>query len=368
MQARLKISIRLITILLWTATSVMNGQILKDTLSVRMIKKDIGFIYNYQFAEAKQECENINKLYPGHPVTYLLKGMITYWENYPMVPTSRAREVFEDNLRKCIDLCEEKSPDETEYILSNLCARGLLLLYLSENNLNMEVIPLAGSTYKYIRRSFDLTTIYPDFFFFTGIYNYTREAFPEAYPIYKPAAILFPRGNKVNGINELQTASVEAIFLKAESLLFLSSIFLKYESNYTEANYYIKRLNELYSENIHFKVIYIKNLLLLKEYDKAERLLNLSESTRNNSFFDAELIILKGILLEKKYNNFKEARQQYLEGANEIASFGEYGHEFTAYAYFGLSRISKIDGDKQNMELYRKEATELADIKGINFD
>ena len=70
--------------------------------------------------------------------------MVTYWENYPLITTSAARETFEDDMRKCIELCDKNknTSAEVETLLVNLCARGLLLLYYTDNNLSLDVFPL----------------------------------------------------------------------------------------------------------------------------------------------------------------------------------------------------------------------------------
>ena len=142
------------------------------------------------------------------------------------------------NMQNCIALCEKKvkGQDEPEYLLINLCARCMLLLYYTDNDLTSEVFPLTMGTYKYLRRSFNYTSVYSDFYFFTGLYNYYREAYPEAYPVYKTMAFLFPKGSKNKGLRELQTAAKNSIFLKADSYSFLSGICIYFESNYLKAS------------------------------------------------------------------------------------------------------------------------------------
>ena len=233
-----------------------------------------------------------------------------------------------------------------EILLVNLCARGLLLLYYTDNYLSFDVFPLATSTYQYIRRSFDFTTHYSDFYFFTGVYNYYREAYPEAYPVYKPLAFLFPKGSKVKGLEELQIVSKNSIILKAEAFSFLSAIFLTFENNYQQATYYSKSLHMLYPDNPEYLGSYIKNLLLIKQYDEAEMEMLSSNTSQSNSFFRAQMSIFNGILQEKKYHDIKKAQQFYSRGIEDITIFGSYGNEYAAYAYFGLSRISEINGDK----------------------
>jgi len=352
------------------STTSLNGQFLKDSTSINLIKKGIDYVYNFQFNNAEKVGGELLKLYPGHPVIWLFRGMITYWENYPLIPTSEARASFEEDLKKCIELCDKnKNPaTEAEILLVNLCARGLILLYYADNDLSLEVFPLANSTYHCIRRSFDFTTQYSDFYFFTGVYNYYREAYPEAHPVYKTLAFLFPKGSKVKGLEDLQVVAKNSIVLKAEAYSFLSLIYLSFENNYRQAAFYSKSLHGIYPDNPEYLGAYIKNLLLIKQYDEAEKEILSSVAYLKNPFFQAQVTIFKGILQEKKYHDIKQAQQFYLKGIKDISEFRSYGDEYAAYSYFGLSRISGINGDVDNQKMYRKLALKLADFKNIDFD
>jgi hypothetical protein len=370
LNARYKISIILTGLILYLNTTYSDGQILKDSTSIGLIKRGIGFVYNFQFDNANKVSEELGKMYPGHPVNYLFKGMITYWENYPLITTSVARESFEETMKKCIDQCDNiKNPaDEAEILLVNLCARGLLLLYYTDNYLSLEVFPMAASTYQCIRHSFNYTAHNSDFYFFTGVYNYYREAYPDAHPVYKTLAFLFPKGSKSKGLEDLEVVAKNSIMLKAEAYSFLTSIFLNFENNYQQATFYSKSLHEVYPDNPEYLGSYIKNLLLIKEYSEAEREILISGSKLKNPFFRAQVTIFKGILEEKKYHDNNQAEQLYQKGIKDISIFRSYGNEYAAYAYFGLSRISKINGDNDKMEMYHKLALKLADFKNIDFN
>jgi hypothetical protein len=362
--------IKCVSVGLCLSIGTLNAQILHDTTSFNLIKKGIDYIYNFRFKEANEVYNKLNQSYPGHPVGYLFRGIITYWKNYPLLPSSPERINYESDMRKCIELCEAKhnASDESEFLLANLCARGMLLLFYADNDLSMEVFPLATSTYPHLRRSFDFTSVYNDFYFFTGLYNYYREAYPEAYPLYKTFAFIFPKGDKAKGLKELQTAAKNSIVLKAESASFLSLIYLSFENNYKEASHYSGYLHKLYPANIQYLASYIKSLLLIKQYDEAERLIKTNEAVTTNSYFQAQLSIFKGILQEKKYMNPESAQQFYNSGVRSMNQFGEYGYEYIAYAYFGLSRIYATKGDIKSNKIFRKKALEKADFKKVDFD
>jgi hypothetical protein len=371
LKRRFRIPIIIVILAFILSGSTLKAQILRDSASLRLVRDGIENIYNFRFKDADQVCKKLTISYPGHPVIYLLQGMIKYWENFPLLPSSEMRQSFESDMRKCIELCEAKKNkgEEAEYLLANLSSRGMLLLFYAENNLSGEVIPLSTSTYQYIMKSFNYTSSYNDFYFFTGLYNYYRERYPEIYPIYRVVVFLFPKGDKEKGLMELNIVADNSIFLKAEAASFLSSIYSSFENDFSKASDYSKSLHELYVNNHQYLALYIKNLLLTKRYDEAEKLI-ISESGRfqGNSFYNAEFTILSGILHEKKYNNTKIAEQYYLEGIKELASFGHIGNEFSAYGYFGLSRVSQNSGDKNTRKTYRKKALELADFKNIDFD
>jgi hypothetical protein len=362
--------LRCMGLVIFLGLASVDAQILRDTTTLSMVKENVDYIYNLQFTDAHDVYTRIIRIYPNHPIVFLLRGIMTYWENYPMLYTSLSRASFEEDMFQCIRLSESnKNPDyEVEYLLANLCARGMLLMFYDDNDLIMKVIPLTTSTYKHLKRAFDLTTVCSDLFYFTGGYNYYREAYPRAYPVYKPFLMLFPSGNTELGIKELQKACANSIVLKAESYSLLSSIYLNFENKYQESLDYYRVLQNEYPENELYINLYVKDLLLMKLYNEAEKLILSSHDSKGNKFYQAQRMILYGILLEKKYHDYKRAQQNYNDGIRIISSYGRYGNAFAALAYFGLSRISESNGETHNKKIYRKEAMKLTDFESINFD
>ncbi|MEI7502076.1 MAG: hypothetical protein WCJ61_02220 [Paludibacter sp.] len=358
----------LVSLLIGTATT--NAQLLHDSTALNLIKKNIDCIYNHQFDEAQVMYSKIQKSHPGHPITYLLKGLQTYWKNYPMLAETPASSSFEKDLRQCIQLSKKNNNPkyEAEYLMYNLCARGMLLKYYQENGLSMDVIPLASSTYDYLSKSFKFTNESADLYYFTGTYNYYREAYPNTYPIYKSLVFLFPHGNMKTGLKEMQNAAANAVVLRAESYFLLTSIYLSFENNYAQAIKYSKSLHDIYPNNDLYMATYIKNLLLVKQYNDAEKHINASLKVVDNKYFQAQLLIFKGIIQEKKYHDNTLAKQYYSLGVSKISAFGEYGSEYLSYAYFGLSRISDVKSEAIAGKQYREKALKLAVFKNVNFD
>ena len=365
-----KIVIKVIWLSVFLSSMPVHAQLLQDTASLNLIKEDVDYIYNLQFNDAREVYSKIIKSYPEHPIVFLLRGIMTYWENYPMLHTSPSHVSFEEDMHECIRLSEKnENPDyEAEYLLADLCARGMLLTFYSDNDLILEVTPLTISTYKHLRRAFDFTSACADLYYFTGTYNYYREAYPKIYPVYKSLAFLFPHGDMETGIQQLHTAAINSVVLGAESCYLLTWIYLSFENKLPESLFYCRTLAEKHPENGLYVDIYIRNLLLMKKYSEAEKQISNATQIEGNKFFQAQLLILKGILQEKRYHDNKLARHFYNEGISEISVFGAYGNEYAAYAYFGLSRVSDDTDEKHTRKIYRKEAMKLADFKKINFD
>lgn len=351
---------------------ISSGQVMKDSSSVNLIREGIRCIYNMEFTEAEKVYAELERRHHDHPVCDLYRGMMIYWKKFPLIPSSPFRTVYEQTLHACIEKSEpDKYPSAgygTEYLLANLSARGLLLLFYADNGLSSEVMPLASQTYRPLMHSMKLTEECPDLYFFSGIYNYYRDAYPRVRPIYKAVAFLFPQGNMKKGIEQLEICAQRSMALQAEAFSMLAWIRMHFENDYQKSLPYCRILTEKYPANPNFKGMYIKNLLLLKRYDEAEKVINMQSEADTNSYYRAQLNLFKGLLQEKKYKNYDLARELYRATINAMLVFGEYGKEFQSYAYFGLSRITQSDEAKQEKRVYRRKATELSDFKKMTFD
>jgi hypothetical protein len=347
----------------------LSGQILKDTCSLKLIKQGVDEIYNCQFDKANDVYGKLQSTYPGHPVLYLYRGMMTYWKYFPLTPSSHASQTFRNDMLTCIDLCEERRllPGEPEFLLADIGARGLLLTYFSDNDLKRKMIPMASKTYQDVMRSFDYTGLYADFYFVTGLYKYYRETYPIVHPVYQLIAKLFPEGNREEGLTELKIAAQNAIFLKAEAYSFLSGIFIGYENNYPAAYQYSKSLFEQYPLNNEFLAIYVKNLLLMKRYDEAEKMLSQNRDTEN-LWFQVQKTIFQAVIQEKKYHNLEQAESLYKTGIYDAGEFSDFANEYLSFSYFGLSRIMKVKREIRLSNSYHKKAIDLATSKEINFN
>jgi hypothetical protein len=362
----------IIAVIICLHSSTAKTQILNDTAAIRILTDGMQHIYNLEFDNATTAYEVLSRLYPDHPVLNLYNGMKIYWENFPMLPNSETRTIFEMEMRKCIEISNNDncpSPQyEAEYLLSNICARGFLMLFFSDNDLSSEVTPLVKSSYRILMRTFNYTSSCPDFYYFTGIYNYYRDAYPQVYPIYKAVAFMFPPGDLELGLRQLELCGKNSIALKAEAYAILSWIRMNFETNFNEALPWSKHLAVQYPSNPLYKIYYIKNLLLLKKYEDAEMIISNLGIAGENRFCIAAITIFNGIIQEKKYRNDDAAASLFRNGIDKLSAFGAFANEYAGYGYLGLSRISERKGDVHERRINHRKAMDLVDFKGITFN
>lgn len=366
-QTLIKIIPAIIILCLSLDPGPVSAQVLSDSSAVALLRNGINDIYNFRFGEAGKILETINTKYQGNPVTYIYKGMMLYWENYPLSPGNPKSRNFEAQLRAGLRVAESKEgwENDPEMLLLDLCGRALLLLYYTDNDMHNEVIPLAFSTYKYIRKAFDFDSSYQDFSYFTGIYNYYREAYPEHHPVYKAMAVFFPHGDKEKGLKELEYSSEKSVFLRAEAYIMLSWIDIYYEQKYGDALNYGKTLFTLYPDNLYFKGEYIKILILLKKYDEAERLIR-SSTGEDNGYYQGQLAVFNGLLEEKKYHDYTAAEEFYKKGTAVAQGYGAFGEEFADYGRAGLKRVKDLKEGKSPDR--RKKNKDDANLDILSFD
>jgi hypothetical protein len=348
-----------------------DGQVLQDQQVFDKIKKGVVCIYNFQFEDASEISLYIDKKCGECSLSYLFRGMEIYWNNFPLTPGSKNAEIFENYLEKSISLAEAKlklNESDAENLLSGLGSAGLLLLYYADNGLSGKVISLAPKTYQKVMKSFDCTKTYKDFYFITGLYNYYREAYANAHPIYKPVLIFFPHGNKKLGLAQLKIAADSSIFLAAESMTFLAGIYQDFENDPVNAIKYSKKLKETFPGNHEYKLHYVRDLLVIKKFGEAESLLNGMPYESLNRHYQSQIDVYKGVIQEQRYKNPKSAEQLYWSGINKAESYGPMGAEYASYGYFGLSRINLAVGNNKNAKQYRKKAKDLSSYDQVNFD
>jgi tetratricopeptide (TPR) repeat protein len=341
----------------------------QNTAVMTLLKQGANKMYNYDFDGADMLFNQAEKLLPKHPAPMLLKAVNLYWRYLPL----EEGNVNIPQMVKCLNATitlaqaiQEDKEDDPEAIFFELTARSLLMQHYSKNGQHMKALGEAKTLYSLVKDGFTLKEKYNEFYFTTGIYNYYREAYPEAKPVYKPFVWVFQSGNKALGLQQLVHSTKNTVIAQTQAYAFLTHIYLTYENNLNKAVNYAKDLVNIYPNNRFFVCKYIETLLLSKQYDTAEPYLRkMQQETSAEKFTPIINTVFLGVLEEKKYKNYPLASQYYLKAIENASKFGEIGKQYKAYAYLGLSRIAALQNQGQVARTYRKQAEAIAEYPYI---
>lgn len=328
------------------------------------IEPAVQLIYNYRFDTARVLISRIEQEIPDHPVVPLLNALWQYHKNFPLITGTAETNQF-------IALCSEAinrsrvyldaNPDDLEGVSFDMLARAMINLVYVDNGESMKVALGASALYRQVAKGFHLTDQFNEFYFTTGLYNYYREAYPEAHPVYKPVASLFPQGSKKTGLEQLKYAASHCIFLKAEALFYLSLIYLNYEDQPQLSAMLTSRLRALYPDNAYYLGVHIESLFINRNFEEADSLIaKLSLAGRKNSFHRMKYLIFRGIY-EDRVLRRPETAKKYLEaGVRLTGQFNRYDESVRTMAYFALSRVYRQTGEQSRAQKYYRLGKQYA--------
>ena len=307
---------------------------------MKEVKEGLASTYNYQFTKARKNLAYMQQEVPDHPATLLLESLIIYWENYPMTlenpNTGNFISLIENTFKKAEKMLSG-DPDNLEGIFFDLFGKAFYAMFWADNGKPGKVFPYLNMLYKQTVKGFDLQSTFNEFCFTTGLYNYYIVSYPEKNPVYKPVALLFRKGDKEYGINQLKYCASNSVFLRVEAKFYLALIYFKYENNYKKASEYASELYREFPNNTVFTSLYAEILMMDNKFAIAGAIIRNLERSKH-PFAELNSHILKGYYLEKYEKNYTEALGKYRKGLEMSQQYGEMTKYETARAYMGISR------------------------------
>lgn len=337
--------------------------LLQDTAALGRVKSITDFIYNNQHQEAREELQQLRQRVPAnHPVYPLLNALNLYWQEAPMHTGSPSFKEFTSYLQETVQKSNQylnRHQDETLVNFLALSAHSLLTRFHADKGDYMAAIGEAKHAYSFMKKGFDLTEKYSEFYFPVGLYNYYREKYPELHPVYKPFMLFFRSGDIHKGLEQLQYAARHNVFSKPESGVFLVHLYLYYENNPAAALKNILKLQEEYPDNRFFRAqlaeVYIANEMYTKAVPHINFLLK-----QNDPYYKMAGLLFKGIYMEKKDLQPEEAKRSYDSALKSGAKIGYIANIYNSMAYAGLGRYHHQKKEHQQAAEAYKKALELA--------
>lgn len=364
----MQITLRSLCLLIMTffCSAQLRAQLLNDPVSLKHIQNSLDKIYNYEFDEAVQIIDQVEKKYPNHPVSYILDSFILYWKYLPIKDNPSKSKEYIQKLDQCLEAINKrygKNSLDPEAVFYTMVARGYMAMIYNYRGEMMNAAGEGKKAYNAFVEGFKLLNKNPEFYFTSGMYNYYVEVYPEEHPIVKPLLVFFKNGDKALGLKQIDTATKVGTITRAESCYYISHIYLKYEARPEKAAFYMEKLVDLYPRNPIYLMKNVEAQLLAGKFDQANEGIQLLRK-HNTGFYPAAWRTFQGILEEKNMKNDAAAQKEYLL-ALRTPHDDQYTKEYHAFAYAGLARISARAGNKAKAKDYYKKCLGKAEYRSV---
>ena len=331
-----------------------------DILSV--IHHGLKSTYNYQFDEARKSLSSLKEQAGGHPAVPFLEALIIYWENYPLTVENTNSSGFLSCVEDATAIGErmlQADPDDLEGLFFYLFGKAFYVMFWADNGRTGKVIPYLNLMYRYTLRGFDLKEQFNEFYFTTGLYNYYIVAYPEKYPAYKPIAFLFKKGDKQEGLKQLNYCAESSVFLRVEARFFLSFINLSYENDIKSASEHASKLYREFPNNSLYTGLYAQILMLDNKYPLADVLISHLEK-KKDPYAVMQGIVLRAIYMEKYERKYELAYNKFQKGVELSRDFGTLTKDYNAMALMGLGRYHQRENNMSSANRFFRMARNIS--------
>ncbi len=230
-------------------------------------------MYNFKFRKAKRQFLWLKYKYGEHPLPYFLLGMNEWWK---IMPNSDI-ETYDEQFLAYMDTAIMKA--KKLYEVDALKIEGAFFLAASygfKARLYADRgkwLKSAGHTNKalnYLEDSRGKEELSPELLFGDGLYNYFSVWIPENYPQLRPFLIMFEKGDKDVGLEQLREVAHNAFYTRTEAQYWLMRILFTEENDAKGALHEAEYLHKSYPDNAFFHRYYTRLLFQTGRLAKAK--------------------------------------------------------------------------------------------------
>jgi hypothetical protein len=311
--------------------------LLKDEAFIEAAREAIELMYNQQPEASRKRLAPWLADEPEHPLVHFWDGLELWW----FILADLENEAFDQAFIRHLELANRSADrmlrkDREHY--DALVMKSLSNAFMARMYANRE------SWYKAFRHgriAFNVlqntTREYPavsaDAAFGFGLYSYFTAYLQDEYRVVRAISWMLPAGDRELGLQRLQEAADEGVFVQPEATYFLGHILLHYEEEPGRAETYLLRLRENYPRNSFF------NRLLLRTYFRQERADEAAEMndeliSRYQSLADsAESEQMNGSITERARRNAQKSTLEELYTIRGQLFYQEFAYDDAINAF-----------------------------------
>lgn len=335
----------------------------------------INQLYNYKFYEADKEFRWLKVRYPNHPLPFFLIGLAEWWK---IVPNTDVTD-YDDKCLAYMDStinAAEKLYDNTENKVEP--SFFLAAAYAFKGRLHAErkhwaKATLAGkNSLKYFDKCKGNGDLSPELLFGDGLFNYYAQWIPQNYPALKPVLFFFPKGNKTEGIAQLEKNANNAFYTRTEARYFLMQIY-SMENQYDKAYDLSKYMAEQYPDNPFFERYYARSAFVKGHLAEAETICTdiLSKIEMGKVGYEAISGRTAAYILAYINQNFRQndalAKQFYEKSIMYAKRSNSLDAGYYWSSVLALGKIATQDKEYDKATNYFKEVIDKSDRKASQY-
>ena len=335
----------------------------------------INQLYNYKFYEADKEFRWLKVRYPNHPLPLFLLGLAEWWKIVPNTDVTDYDDKCLAYMDSTIRLAEKMYDDKENKVEP---AFFLAAAYAFKGRLHSErqhwtKATLAGkNALKYFEKCKGNGDLSPELLFGDGLYNYYAQWIPQNYPLLKPILFFFPKGNKNEGIAQLEKNANYAFYTRTEARYFLMQIY-SMENQYDKAYDLSKYMAEQYPDNPFFERYYARSAFVKGKLSEADAICKniLAKISAGNEGYEGVSGRTAAYILAYINQNFnqnlpvaKQFYQQSIDFAKQTKSL-DAGYYWSSVLALGKIATQEKEYDKATE--YFKEVIDKSDRKASQY-
>jgi hypothetical protein len=271
-----QLSIQLAVLLFLSAVPALAKprSILDDEQFRVEVRKGLDRLYDMDFLNANAEFAAIEQRYPGHPIGPFLRSLAPWWEIQVDPEDVSHDKAFLDAMEEVIKRCDRRLRVDKNDMDGMFFKAGALAFRGRLNTDRKNWLRAARDGQKAMHllaevRKRDPEN--PDLLLGVGLFDYLADVAPAKYPILKPFARLFPKGNRARGLEELSQAVEKGTFVPTEAAFCLVQIHYIFERDYATALHYSRWLRQRYPNNALFHVYEGRSFARLNMWEDGRR-------------------------------------------------------------------------------------------------
>jgi len=331
-------------------------------------------LYNSKHDQAEKQFRSLRRRYPQHPMPYFLMGLSAWWK---IMPSNVTNTVYDKTFFAYMDTAITKG--ERLYEIDNKNYEACFFLaaaYGFDARLHAERHDLRKATISskraldYLDKSKEANGLSPEFLLGQGLFNYYAAWISEEHPWLRPILLLFPKGNRQMGLQQIKSVADNGFYTGPEAKFFLMKILGSERENNSAAALQVARsLANEYPDNGYFERYYAMLSFNNGEHRNCEKIsLDILDKLNRGlpgyeGFSGRYATYYLGWLNQNKYKNSTKAKDYFQRCIVFSEATGQTGVGYYVHANYNLAKIAEEENNIGVARHYFQVVLEKAEHK-----